>query len=47
LHVQVWKYAGVVTSDGARGTRAVLTIDLKNDPAMIETYRSHHQQVWP
>src|ERR671938_112561 len=38
---------GVVTSDGAGRTRAVLTIDLKDDPAIIESYRRHHQQVWP
>jgi L-rhamnose mutarotase len=44
---QVWKYAGVVTSNGARTNRAVLTIDLKNDPAIIEAYRTHHQHVWP
>jgi L-rhamnose mutarotase len=37
----------VVTSDGAGATRAVLTVDLKDDPAIIETYRTHHQQVWP
>jgi L-rhamnose mutarotase len=47
LLVEVWKYAAVVSSDGARRARAVLTIDLKNDPAIIETYRTHHQQVWP
>jgi L-rhamnose mutarotase len=47
LIFEVWKYSGVVNSDGARRTRAVLTIDLKNDPAIIETYRSHHRQVWP
>ena len=32
LLVEVWKHASVVTSDGAGRTRAVLTIDLKNDP---------------
>jgi L-rhamnose mutarotase len=37
----------VADSDGARRTRAVLTIDLKNDPAIIETYRTHHRRVWP
>jgi L-rhamnose mutarotase len=47
LSVEVWKYASVVTSDGARRTRTVLTIDLKNDPAIIHSYRTHHQQVWP
>jgi L-rhamnose mutarotase len=47
LVVQVWKYSGVADSDGARRTRAVLTIDLKNDPAIIETYRTHHRRVWP
>jgi L-rhamnose mutarotase len=47
LLVEVWKYAGVVTREGAGRTRAVLTIDLKNDPAIIESYRSHHQHVWP
>ena len=25
----------------------MLTIDLKNDPAIIHSYRTHHQQVWP
>ena len=43
----MWKHAGVVTSDGAGRTRAVLTIDLKNDPAIIESYRHHHRDVWP
>ena len=43
----MWKYSGVADSDGARRTRAVLTIDLKNDPAIIETYRTHHRRVWP
>jgi len=27
--------------------RAVLTVDLKNDPAAIETYVTHHRRVWP
>jgi L-rhamnose mutarotase len=43
----VWKYAGVVTREGAGRTRAVLTIDLKNDPTIVDAYRTHHQQVWP
>jgi L-rhamnose mutarotase len=28
-------------------TRSVLTVDLKNDPAIIAAYREHHQRVWP
>nr|WP_067294273.1 L-rhamnose mutarotase [Marinobacterium profundum] len=24
-----------------------LTLDLKDDPALIEAYKQHHQQVWP
>lgn len=28
-------------------TRTVLAVDLKNDAAAIETYREHHQRVWP
>ena len=23
------------------------TVDLKNNPALIEQYKRHHQQVWP
>jgi L-rhamnose mutarotase len=28
-------------------TRAVLAVDLKDDDAAVEVYRTHHQQVWP
>jgi L-rhamnose mutarotase len=28
-------------------TRAVLAIDLKDDPAAIEAYRTHHARIWP
>ena len=28
-------------------TRHVLTVDLKDDPAVIEAYTSHHRNVWP
>jgi L-rhamnose mutarotase len=28
-------------------TRYVLTVNLKDDPAIIETYRQHHERVWP
>jgi hypothetical protein len=28
-------------------TRHVLTIDLRDDPAAIATYREHHRRVWP
>ncbi len=24
-----------------------LALDLKNDPALIDAYEKHHQQVWP
>jgi len=27
--------------------RLVLTLDLKDDPALIEAYRAHHRAVWP
>jgi L-rhamnose mutarotase len=27
--------------------RYVLTVDLKDDPAAIATYKAYHQQVWP
>jgi L-rhamnose mutarotase len=27
--------------------RYVLTVDLKDDPAAIATYREYHRQVWP
>jgi L-rhamnose mutarotase len=27
--------------------RYCLTLDLKNDPALIAEYRRYHQQVWP
>jgi len=27
--------------------RHVLTVDLRNDPAAIATYREYHQRVWP
>lgn len=27
--------------------RTVLTVDLKDDPAAIATYREHHRRVWP
>jgi L-rhamnose mutarotase len=37
----------VADADGAPRTRAVLTIDLKNDPAIVDEYRAHHRQVWP
>jgi L-rhamnose mutarotase len=25
----------------------VLAVDLKDDPAVIDTYKAHHQRVWP
>ena len=28
-------------------TRQVLTVDLKDDPAVIEAYKAHHRRVWP
>jgi L-rhamnose mutarotase len=28
-------------------TRTVLAVDLKDDPAAIETYKEHHRRVWP
>ena len=28
-------------------TRTVLAVDLKADPAVIESYRQHHREVWP
>jgi L-rhamnose mutarotase len=28
-------------------TRSVLTVDLRDDPAAIESYREHHERVWP
>ena len=27
--------------------RHCLTLDLKNDPALIAEYKKHHQSVWP
>ena len=27
--------------------RHVLTVDLRDDPAAVATYRDYHQQVWP
>lgn len=27
--------------------RYCLTLDLKNDPALIEAYKKHHQSIWP
>jgi len=27
--------------------RYSLTLDLKNDPALIEEYKGHHRRVWP
>ncbi len=27
--------------------RHCLTLDLKNDPALIAEYKKHHQHVWP
>ena len=28
-------------------TRHLLAVDLKDDPAMIESYKAHHRSVWP
>ena len=28
-------------------TRTVLTVDLRDDAAAIESYKDHHQRVWP
>jgi L-rhamnose mutarotase len=28
-------------------TRMILTLDLKDDPALIALYRKHHAAVWP
>ena len=27
--------------------RYCLTLDLKDDPALIEEYRKHHETIWP
>jgi L-rhamnose mutarotase len=27
--------------------RHVLTVDLRDDPAVIESYKAHHRRVWP
>lgn len=27
--------------------RYCYTLDLKNDPALIEEYKKHHEEVWP
>ena len=27
--------------------RYVLTVNLKNDPSVIDAYRRYHQRVWP
>ena len=27
--------------------RYCLTLDLKDDPALIATYKQHHQRIWP
>ena len=27
--------------------RLCLTLDLKNDPALIAEYKKHHQNIWP
>ena len=27
--------------------RHVLTVDLRDDPAAIESYKAHHRRVWP
>ena len=27
--------------------RYCLTLDLKNDPNLIQEYEAHHQQIWP
>jgi L-rhamnose mutarotase len=28
-------------------SRHVLTVDLKDDPAIVEAYLAHHRRVWP
>jgi L-rhamnose mutarotase len=28
-------------------TRHVLTVDLKDDPALVASYLEHHKRVWP
>lgn len=28
-------------------TRSVLAVDLKDDPAVVERYKRHHQDAWP
>ena len=28
-------------------TRHVLTVDLVDDPAVIDAYKTHHRRVWP
>jgi L-rhamnose mutarotase len=30
-----------------KNMRYCLALDLKNDPALIEAYESHHSRVWP
>ena len=44
---RLWKHPDVVDAGQPLGNRAVLAIDLKDDPAIIETYRKHHRDVWP
>ncbi len=34
-------------ADEMRSSRAVLAIDLRNDPSIVEAYRRYHREVWP
>ena len=34
-------------ADETHGSRAVLAMDLRNDPSIVEAYRRYHRQVWP
>jgi L-rhamnose mutarotase len=42
--------SGTLSSDSPQNSmnkRYCLTLDLKDDPALIAEYRRHHQKIWP
>src|SRR5260370_6944679 len=42
-----WGWWRQLTREPPMNKRYCLTLDLKDDPALIAEYRSYHEKIWP
>jgi L-rhamnose mutarotase len=47
IPVSVWGLTQMRLKNTQMNRRFCLTLDLKDDPKLIEEYRRYHQEVWP